>query len=425
MSQQNLSPQNDGRHEKPDYDQLKRETAYQRYAELIADKIASFQKGKANYWLDPEKVTWPKPLYKGSYNGMNALMLMLHSQKEGFKVPVFVSRERLMSLNYQKGPDGRSVNAVDASGQRLPFVHVSKGARSFPVFLSDAVIKHMQSGEAISYRDYVQKSKAEQAEYSVKYTPVIDYVFNVDQTNIPQTRPELYQRLISENQPRLLETDNVSFRFDAVDAVVGMGFWPCSYKREWAGEIFYDVRENAINIPDKLAFLGGNSYYGTLFEKMIVAAMANGVTKHLDVTDGKEHSEYVRRELAAELGSALICQRYGIRKAVEQESLGYRERWIRNLKELPLYTESVMRNIKDTTSRMGVIIDSAQQVIIDREKERADDLREDGQSEGMDVNGDGVVDANDAHYSPDKKQGSSEGHGESEEETRKRGGFRR
>ena len=76
------------------------EDAYERYASLLREKIASFVPGRPNYWLNHDKVSWPKPLYKGSYNGMNALMLMMHCDKEGFKVPVFVSRERLMDLNY-------------------------------------------------------------------------------------------------------------------------------------------------------------------------------------------------------------------------------------------------------------------------------------------------------------------------------------
>lgn len=61
----------------------------------------------------------------------------------------------------------------------------------------------------------------------------------------------------------------------------------------------------------------------------------------------------------------------------------------------------------------------------DREEKEHDrlDLREDGQSADMDVNGDGVVDANDIHYSPDKK--GSEAKEEKEPEKEVRRGFRR
>lgn len=40
----------------------------------------------------------------------------------------------------------------------------------------------------------------------------------------------------------------------------------------------------------------------------------------------------------------------------------------------------------------------------EKEVEEKLDLREDGQSGGVDVNSDGVVDGEDTHYSPDKKQ---------------------
>lgn len=41
-----------------------------------------------------------------------------------------------------------------------------------------------------------------------------------------------------------------------------------------------------------------------------------------------------------------------------------------------------------------------------QEEQEKIDLREDGQSEGMDINGDGLVNGDDVHYSPDKKQNS-------------------
>ncbi len=417
QSQESHRPDGAPRWEKPDLEKRRMEDAYERYASLLREKIASFVPGRPNYWLNHDKVSWPKPLYKGSYNGMNALMLMMHCDKEGFKVPVFVSRERLMDLNYQRGPDGRSVPATDGEGRQLPFVHLSKGARSFPVFLSQATITSKATREEISYRQYMSLPKEAQNGYNVRYSPVVENVFNVDQTNIPEARPDLYQRLIDENQPRLLENDDRKFHFAPLDVLIGNHFWICDFYPSYDGDIFYDVRANRINFSLKDAFQGGNGYYGTVFEKMVVSALA-GEAVRPELDDGRASSEYVRRELAAELGSALVCQRYGIRKQLEPESLDFCDRWARNLKEIPEYGPSVLRNVKDATGRMSVLIDCAQKVYL--EKHQGDDLREDGQSEGMDVNGDGVVDAGDTHYSADRKQGSGEGEGETEEEAQKK-----
>lgn len=428
MSQEkDLTRQDNGQRWDPvDIEKRKMEDAYDRYASLIIDRLASFGPGKANNWLNADRVSWPKPFYKGSYNGSNALMLMLHSEKEGFKVPVFITRDRLNSLNYQKDPSGNSMAAVDDNGVKLPFVHVSKGSRSFPVIKSQATITHKESKAEISYYKYAQLSPAEQTAYQVCYSPMVENVFNIDQTNLAESRPELYQRLVEENQPRLMDADQANFRLESVDCLVSNKLWICDFDTTYEGEPFYNVREKKVVIPNREMLCGGNKYYSTLFHKLTLSAIdSDMVTKTERMDDGHYDSEHARRILAGELCSLLVCQRYGIRKALEEESLEFRERWMRMLKEHPMYARSVLRDVKESCGLMTVRIDCIQQVFIDKDKDKSDDLREDGESEGIDVNGDGVVDANDVHYSPDRKQGSQEGRGESEEETHKKGGFRR
>lgn len=412
-----------GRWGRPDWEKRKMEDAYDRYASLLSEKIASFRKDGAFFWLNHERVSWPKPLYKGSYNGMNALMLMLHCEKEGFTVPVFATRDRIMSLNYQTGDDGRSVNAVGDDGNRLPFVHLLKGAKAFPVFMSQAVVTSKATGDTLPYPEYVRLGSERQKDYRITYNPSIQLVYNVDQTNISEARPQLYQRLCDENRPRLLEEDNEKFRFPAADAIISDDMWLCEFRKQWEGEIFYDMRARQIVIPLKDAFEGGNDYYSALFKKMAVSAIDSGQFASLPVDDGHNGSEYVRRELVSEIGSALVCQRYGIRKPVAREDLAFRDRWIRNLQDNPLYVRSVLKDVKESCCRMTVMIDCTQKVYIDKNK--GEDLHEDGQSAGMDVNGDGVVDDGDVHYSPDRKQGSGESPDEPAEESHRKTGVRR
>lgn len=409
-----------------DIENRKMEDAYDRYASLIAERLASFGPGKENNWLNPDRVSWPKPFYKGSYNGSNALMLMLHSEKEGFKVPVFITRERLNDLNYQKDSSGRGMAAVDSNGMRLPFVHVTKGSRSFPVIKSHATITHRESHATISYYEYAQLKPDDQRAYEVRYSPMVENVFNIDQTNLAEFRPELYQKLVDENQPRLMDAEQANFRFEPVDRLVSDKLWLCDFDTTYEGEPFYNVREKAVVIPSSEMFRGGNRYYSALFHKLTLSAIDSDlVTKGDCIDDGYYDSEYARRFLVGELCCLLACQRYGIRKAFEKETLEFRERWMRMLKEHPLYARSVLHDVKESCGLMTVRIDCIQQVYVDKQKDKGEDLREDGLSGGMDVNGDGVVDTNDVHYSPDRKQGSGEGKGESEEETHRKGGFRR
>ena len=67
---------------------------------------------------------------------MNSIMLMLHAEKEGFKLPVWATFDRITGLNYVKDKQGARQDAVDSEGNKLPLVSVNKGAKSFPVFIT-------------------------------------------------------------------------------------------------------------------------------------------------------------------------------------------------------------------------------------------------------------------------------------------------
>ena len=57
---------------------------------------------------------------------MNALMLTMHCEKEGYKIPVFATRDRIFSMNFQNDANGQRVPAVDKDGNKLPFLHIRR-----------------------------------------------------------------------------------------------------------------------------------------------------------------------------------------------------------------------------------------------------------------------------------------------------------
>lgn len=63
--------------------------ALEKFAELMIDKIKSIQTDWHKPWFTEDSLKWPKNLSGREYNGMNALGLMLHCEKNGYKIPVF------------------------------------------------------------------------------------------------------------------------------------------------------------------------------------------------------------------------------------------------------------------------------------------------------------------------------------------------
>ena len=89
-------------------------------------------------------------LHGREYNGMNAFMLLLHCEKEGYKIPRFCTFDCVQRLN-KSGKDG----------EELPRVSVLRGEKSFPVMLTTFTCIHKETKEKIKYDDYKKLSDKE------------------------------------------------------------------------------------------------------------------------------------------------------------------------------------------------------------------------------------------------------------------------
>ena len=83
--------------------------ALEKFAEMMIEKISTLQSDWKKPWFTEGALTWPKNLSGREYNGMNAMMLMMHCEKEGFKLPVFCTFDRVVGLNYGKDKEGGKV----------------------------------------------------------------------------------------------------------------------------------------------------------------------------------------------------------------------------------------------------------------------------------------------------------------------------
>ena len=69
--------------------------ALDKFAEMMIEKINTLQNDWKKPWFTEGSLTWPKNLSGREYNGMNALMLMMHCEKQGYKLPVFCTFDRV------------------------------------------------------------------------------------------------------------------------------------------------------------------------------------------------------------------------------------------------------------------------------------------------------------------------------------------
>ena len=314
------------------------------FAQMMIEKIESIGKDWHKPWFTEGSLPWPRNLHGREYNGMNALMLLLHCEKQGYTIPRFCTFDCVQRLN-TPGKDG----------QELPRVSILRGEKSFPVMLTTFTCIHKETKEKIKYDEYKKLSEKEQEQYNVFPRMQVFRVFNVAQTNLRETRPELWEKLEQEvARPKIEDGEHLSFA--PVDTMIRDNLWICPIRPKHQDSAYYSISKNEIVVPEKEQFKSGEAFYGTLFHEMTHSTGAEGVLDRIKPT-AFGSAEYAREELVAELGSALVAQRYGMAKHIKEDSCAYLKGWLNELKESPQFIKTTLLDVKRASSLITQKVD--------------------------------------------------------------------
>lgn len=321
------------------------------FADMMIERIETISKDWSKPWITEGSLGWPKNLSGREYNGMNALMLLLHCEKNGYKIPRFCTFDCVQRLN-------KPTEKQAKEGVELPRVSVNRGEKSFPVMLTTFTCIHKESKEKIKYDDYKMLSDEEKKMYNVYPKMQVFRVFNVQQTNLQEARPELWNKLANGDAIKSDEGDKMSF--EPMDVMIRDNRWICPIKPMHQDKAYFSISKNEIVVPEKAQFKDGESYYGTLWHEM---THSTGIEGQLDrikpAAFGSD--EYAREELVAELGSALVAQRYGMSKALKEESCAYLKSWLEQLRESPQFIKTTLLDVKKASSLVTQNIDKIAQ----------------------------------------------------------------
>lgn len=319
------------------------------FAEMMIEKIESINKDWKKPWFTEGALQWPKNLNGREYNGLNALMLLLQCEKQGWQIPRFCTFDCVQRLN--------NAEKKDANGEALPRVSVLKGERSFPVFITTFTCIDKDTKERIKYDDYKRLSEEERKQYNVYPKMQVYRVFNVSQTNLQEARPEMWTKLQAENvRPTHEQGEGEQFSFAPLDTMIKDNRWVCPIKPTYGDNAYFSISKNEIVVPEKLQFTDGEAFYGTLLHEM---SHSTGHESQLDRFKPTSFgsAEYAREELVAELGSALVAQRYGMTKHIKEDSAAYLKSWLESLKESPQFIKTTLLDVKKATSIINQHID--------------------------------------------------------------------
>ncbi len=332
--------------------------ALDRFAEMMIDKISSMQKSEwQKPWFTEGAMRWPRNLSGREYSGQNALMLMLHCEKEGYKIPVFCTFHRVVGLNF--GPDKKPL--TDAEGNRLPQVTVRKGEKAFPVFLTSFTVVNKETKEKIPYEDYKKLSASEKQGYNVYPKLNVYNVFAVEQTNLAEARPELYAKIVAENQnAREAKDMGADFTFAPLDAMIQHDLWVCPIKPTYGDQAYYSISKDEIVIPEQRQFKDGQAFATNCFHEM--AHSTGAATRLGRLKEGSKFGsdEYAAEELRAELTAALTASRYGMTKHIKTDSAAYLKAWLDHIQQDPKFLKTVLADVKRASGMLTHQIDRVQ-----------------------------------------------------------------
>ena len=332
------------------------------FAEMMIERIETISKDWSKPWITEGSLGWPKNLSGREYNGMNALMLLLHCEKNGYKIPRFCTFDCVQRLN-------KPTEKQAKEGVELPRVVVNRGEKSFPVMLTTFTCIHKETKEKVKYDDYKRLSDEEKKMYNVYPKMQVFRVFNVSQTNLQEARPEIWNKLANGDAVKLDESEKMSF--EPMDVMIRDNRWICPIKPMHQDKAYFSITKNEIVVPEKAQFKNGESYYGTLWHEMTHSTGIEGQLDRIKPT-AFGSDEYAREELVAELGSALVAQRYGMSKALKEESCAYLKSWLEQLKESPQFIKTTLLDVKKATSLVTQNVDKIAEELEKGKKEEQD-----------------------------------------------------
>ena len=317
--------------------------AFNVFADMMIEKIESIKDDWQKPWFTEGMIRWPRNLSGREYNGMNALMLMLLSEKNGYTLPYFCTFHQVQTMN------------GEAKAKDLPKVSVRKGEKSFPVMFTSFTCIHKETKEKIKHDDYKKLSPEEQDNYSVYPRLQVFHVFNVAQTNLSEARPELWAKLEAENTPPKVAIGE-DYSFEAVDKMIKDNLWICPIYPKHQDKAYFSPRMNEIVVPEKKQFKDGQSFYGTLFHEMTHSTGREGVLGRIKpAVFGTD--DYAREELVAEMGAALVAQRYGMSQHIKEDSCAYLKSWLDKLRESPQFIKTTLSDVKKATAMITQKVD--------------------------------------------------------------------
>lgn len=318
--------------------------ALQAFAELVIKKMDSLSADWQKPWINTKVNGGPQNLEGRRYSGLNTLFLFLVSEMAGYEIPVFMTF-------LQAKKNGLLIN---------------KGEKAFPVIYFNFSVRDKETGKKISIEEWEKLPRETQQRYTVIPFMKTHPVFNIEQSNIKEAQPELWESIRSKFVCDI-PLDTTGMRScPEMDLLLDAQGWACPIYTEKGDKAFYSAIKDEIHVPLKAQFNNGEAFYGTLAHEMAHSTGSNGrLARNFDV---RSLQAYGREELVAELTSAVVMASLGVSITPSQENVSYLKGWCQNIHKDPKFLLTTLSDVSKASGMILEIMDKYRLILDERKK---------------------------------------------------------
>lgn len=310
--------------------EIKQKEAYTLYGNLISERL-SLQATYPNLPWVKSGLSMPAAMSGSNYDAKTSLLLALVTEKEGYEVPIYMTENEVVQAGLQ----------------------IDMNKESFPIIVGNTV----------------------------------QQVFNVEQTNFPETNPKKWEDFKQIYQQR------VKMNLSPITMLTEEGKFPAKIVFDGKkGLVSYSSKEDIIHLSPQSEFEQKDDYLRDL---------SIGLMRSTRKEESKQtkYMNLVKEDLLAHIGGAMIGQKYQF----EVRSLGYNKYWKELLKRNPTFTQKALMAAEHS---VGIIYQYAEKAKVSDNYGTSIDLRTTTPIEG-DVDGNGIVESQE-NLAADTKQGAQE-----------------
>ena len=339
----------------------------QQFADMMIKRMeemkdSNWQKGWMNGRGD---AGFPRNALTGRlYNGINPFMLMYDTIEHEYTTSMYLTARQLFSMNDSLKDPSTGKIALENLDKVMK---INKGEKAFPVYYMIHKYKDMQ-GKEYSDQEYNDLSEEQRKDIKAYFYPKVHHLFNIDQTNMKEVNPSLYNSFVDKytKRPSLPDSEGMYIN-EEIDSLLAHSkpsvwksgkdnlSWYCPIEQtDNISSPHYNLSKDFIKVPLKNQyktsdsnegiFADGQEFYATLLHEMAHSTGPKGRLNR-DLNGSFGDKKYAKEELVAELSAALISSTMGFDKRINDNNAKYVSSWLKVLKEEPSFIKTVLSDV--------------------------------------------------------------------------------